>query len=140
MWELLISTTVAIQPSMKSRNKHTGNFIETKFEAINLPFAVSSLRHFLILASRSALYTHQQIADWTRRFWWECMEGKLAEHQNDELRKSAAVVSDIDTQWKLFLANTYSSRQLQNMDFSQVKLPSEWFENWRAELNSRTES
>jgi len=35
------------------------------------------------------------------------------------------ILADIETQWDLYLANTYSLSQLQQLDFEAVKLPVE---------------
>ena len=120
---------------MGHRNKYIGKFVETEFEPINEPFSIASLRHLLISALSSSLYTHQQIADWAGRFSHECLEGKLSEHENDKISKAADIAQDVNAQWDMFLYNTYSLEQLQNMDFSQVKLPADWFKEWHAELD-----
>lgn len=44
------------------------------------------------------------------------------------------ILEDISAQWDLFLANTFSLKELQQLDFSKVKLPIEWFEGWLKEL------
>jgi len=35
----------------------------------------------------------------------------------------------------LFLVNTYSLKELQNLDLSKVKLPQDWFIEWLKQLN-----
>ncbi|OIK10804.1 hypothetical protein BIV60_20255 [Bacillus sp. MUM 116] len=51
---------------------------------------------------------------------------------NSELYK---VLEDISAQWDLYLTNTYSLEELQQLDFSKVKLPKEWFDGWLKELS-----
>jgi hypothetical protein len=120
---------------MKSRNKYVGKFVETDFEPIDLQFSIASLKHLLDSAVSSNLYTHQQVADWACRFWSECMEGELSQSEDEEIIRAVEIALDVNSHWDMFLYNTYSLEQLQNMNFSQVELPSEWFEKWRAELN-----
>jgi hypothetical protein len=35
------------------------------------------------------------------------------------------------------LVNSYSLKELENMDLSKVKLPQEWYIQWLEELNKR---
>lgn len=48
--------------------------------------------------------------------------------------ETLAVAKDVDAQWELFLANTYTLAGLQGLDFSTVELPFDWFETWLLEL------
>lgn len=52
---------------------------------------------------------------------------KITEH-------ALLIARDIECQWDLFLANTYSLEELQKMDLTRVKLPLEWYERWLEEL------
>ena len=47
------------------------------------------------------------------------------------------VARDIECQWDLFLVNSYSLKELENIDLSKVKLPQEWYIQWLEELNER---
>ena len=47
------------------------------------------------------------------------------------------IARDIECQWDLFLVNTYSLEELQNLDFSKVKLPQDWFIEWLKQLNEK---
>jgi hypothetical protein len=40
------------------------------------------------------------------------------------------LLADVDAQWDLFLANTYSLEELRIQSFEGVRLPTEWFEEW----------
>lgn len=48
--------------------------------------------------------------------------------------KLYGILGDISAQWDLYLANTFSLIELQQLDFSKIKLPLEWFEDWLKEL------
>ena len=52
----------------------------------------------------------------------------------DALRIMETVVEDVDCQYELYLANTYTLEQLQHMDHSTVALPCEWFTQWLSQL------
>jgi len=116
---------------MARRNTYIGSWRETDFTPIHLPFDITTFQYLLATATLSTNpYTHQQIADWANRFWWECLEGSLTEATDPQVAEVAELAADIDAQWDLFLVNTYSLEELQVLDFSQVVLPEAWFHLW----------
>jgi hypothetical protein len=122
----------------KDPDKYIGRWRETPFQPIDLPFTVVSLDQLLLagVAADSA-YTHQQIADWAGRFFFAVTEGHLGEEPDAELLHASDVAIDIDAQWDLYLVNTFSLRELQSMDFSSVRLPDDWLQDWLAKLRER---
>lgn len=50
------------------------------------------------------------------------------------------IAADVDCQWMLFLANSYTLEQLQQLDFSSVRLPTEWFLDWQKQLSTLSPS
>ena len=52
------------------------------------------------------------------------------------IERVVRIAADVDCQWDLYLINTYSLKELQQLDFSTIKLPLEWFEDWRSELDA----
>ena len=44
------------------------------------------------------------------------------------------VAGDVEVQWDLYLANTYTLSELQALDFSRVELPRVWFTEWTNKL------
>ena len=120
-----------------ARNKYLGSWRESTFESIERAFSAESFRDLLLSATGPGPeFTHQQIADWSLRFWREVSEGSLGDARSPDLKRVAAVALDVDAQWDMYLSNTYSLSQLQTMDFSQVRLPLEWFDNWLSKLNA----
>ena len=79
-------------------------------------------------------YTHQQIADWARRLFQAAIEHDDRGLPTPVDPETLAVAKDVDAQWELFLANTYTLAGLQGLDFSTVELPFDWFETWLLEL------
>lgn len=77
-------------------------------------------------------YSHKQIAEWCERFWLKYSDIDAP----DEIEAIMPVLADVETQWDLFLANTYSLAQLQSMNYEPMRLPAEWFANWYAEANA----
>ena len=125
----------------RDKGKYFSSFTEPACQRIDLPFNIDSLRHVLKQAAfEQNVYTHQQISNWAWGFWWECDEGVLMEAAEDDAQLSAAaeIALDIDSQWDMFLFNTYSMEQLQSIDISKVQLPREWFQNWLEKIGSQT--
>jgi hypothetical protein len=46
------------------------------------------------------------------------------------------IAADVDCQWDLFLANTYTLEHLRQLDFAAVRLPTDWFLDWRKQLKN----
>ncbi len=71
-------------------------------------------------------YSHKQIAEWCDRYWCEYLDIDAA----PEVKRLLPVLADVDVQWDLYLANTYSFDQLRSMSLAQVQLPVAWFKDW----------
>ena len=100
---------------------------------LNLPYTRESLQLVLEYGLNSdQKYTHEEIADWCDKMFCKYLDVDCS----DELDHAISVAADVDCQWDLFLANTYSFDELKRMDFSKVKLPIEWFQDWIKELNT----
>ena len=119
----------------KDKSGYGGSWKESPFEKLELPFTVESLKKVLASgADKDSPYTHQQIADWCLRFWWEREESSLSRVEDERLDLAAEVAIDVDAQWGMYLANEFRLGELQLMDFSKVRLPEERFHSWQAEL------
>ena len=77
-------------------------------------------------------FTHRQIAEWCDRFWFAYVEMDAP----PEIDALLPVLADVDCQWDLYLVNTYSLEQLQELDLDQVRLPVEWFNEWAQRLGA----
>lgn len=77
-------------------------------------------------------YSHKQIAEWCERFWNKYCDVDAPK----EIEDIMPVLADIETQWDLYLANTYSTEELRKSNFESVILPVEWFTNWAEEANA----
>ncbi len=71
-------------------------------------------------------YTHKQIAEWCDRFWCQYLEADAPK----EIKKILPILTGVETQWDLFLVNTYSTEELRTQNFDQVRLPIAWFHEW----------
>ena len=101
---------------------------------IELEYSKGSLLTLLFYGENpdQSPYTHKQISEWCERFWNKYSDVDVAEN----IEKIMPILADVETQWDLYLVNTYSSSQLQQLDFETISLPLEWFKNWSAEANA----
>lgn len=75
-------------------------------------------------------YSHKQIAEWCDQFW--CLY--LDEDAPPDIEPLLPILTSVETQWDLYLANTYSLDELRARTFEEVRLPGVWFEEWIAEV------
>ena len=119
-------------PKRSGRNQVLGSWSETQCRKIDLPMTAASLRTLLEDGKApSGQYTHQEIADWCDRLRMRYLD----DDSTSGMDTAISVAADVDCQWDLFLANSYSLEELQKMDFSQVSLPKDWFADWLDQLN-----
>lgn len=100
---------------------------------IPLQFNAASVRTVLSWGAtpESAPYSHKQIAEWCDRFWCSYLESDAPE----DIEPLLPILTDVETQWDLFLANSFSIEQLQTQSFEHVKMPCEWFHDWLAQVS-----
>jgi hypothetical protein len=125
------------RPEQGGRNRYIGSWSETTPQAVPLQWSAASLQTVLAWGADpdSSPYSHQSIAHWCDQFTVAHMDADL---QDDaELQRALAIATVVDCQWDLYLANTYSLDQLQQLDFSSVRLPLDWFRSWQDQLGSR---
>ncbi|MCJ8337091.1 MAG: hypothetical protein MJK10_01345 [Pseudomonadales bacterium] len=94
-------------------------------------------QNFVVLLKSGAdryqsLYSHKQIAEWCEKFWYQYSDVDAPEGIENLL----CLLADVETQWDLFLVNTYSTDELQKMDLDKVKLPYSWFDGWLSEVEA----
>lgn len=75
-------------------------------------------------------YSHKQIAEWCDRFWCQYLDVDAA----PEIETLLPVLTDVETQWDLYLANTYSFEEIRTNDFEKEQMPKEWFNDWLQQL------
>ncbi|MDH0894472.1 MULTISPECIES: hypothetical protein [unclassified Pseudomonas] len=99
---------------------------------VDIPFTREAAMQMLKWGASPAAspYSHSQIADWCYDFLRSFREAKV----NAKVEKLLEILTDVDAQWELYLANTYSTEELQNREFENEKMPIEWFNNWLQEL------
>lgn len=96
----------------------------TKENAINL-------LHFGQNPDKSP-YSHKQIAEWCERFWNKYCDIDASE----EIEAIMPILADVETQWDLYLANTFTLIELQTMNFENVNLPISWFSDWMNQISA----
>jgi hypothetical protein len=73
-----------------------------------------------------APYSHQQIAEWCDAFWRQFVDVDAPE----DMERLLPILTDVETQWDLYLATTYSLDELRTQSFESERMPAEWFEDW----------
>ncbi|MGZ3681592.1 MAG: hypothetical protein ACXVDI_23770 [Ktedonobacterales bacterium] len=129
--------------SKRKRTRFVGAYAEPPAPSIRLPFTLVNFRALLAEGARlDARYTHQQIKAWADGFWWRFTMGPADPDASvpAEMKVAAALAQEIEMQWDMYLANTHTLQELQHLDFSQVRLPTEWFADWLTRLNELASS
>lgn len=125
--------------SKRKRTRYLDAYGQSPAPSIDLPLTLENFRDLLIAGARpDGRYTHQQIKDWAARFWGRHIRSEPVDptlKAPEEIRLAANLAQEIEAQWDMFLVNTYKPSELQHLDFSQVRLPYEWFADWLAQLN-----
>lgn len=137
------------QPDKKrrGRDRYIGKWTETPCQKLDLPFTKEGLRQVLIWGTTpdTAPATHQGIAHWCGQFTMfargqydetKSYKERKAIDSDASLRRMEDIAQDVECQWELFLANTYTFEQLKNMNHDVVRLPSEWFTQWLSKLEN----
>lgn len=70
------------------------------------------------VVNSSNKFSHQHICNWCDKYYMKYMDD--FNFYNSEVYK---VIEDISAQLDLYLSNTYSLEELQQLDFSKVELP-----------------
>lgn len=118
--------------SRKGRNKYVGFWTESDCRTIPLPFTKDSLSQVLHWGSlpSGSPFTHQEIARWCDRMHMAILDVDVA----PDMEPAIQVAADVDCQWEMFLANSFSLEQFQTLNYASVRLPIEWWVDWRAQL------
>lgn len=97
-----------------------------------MPFTRNSVIQMLSWGASPNLspYSHKQIAEWCDRFWCQYLDVDA----EPEIERLLPVLTDVETQWELYLANTYTLAELRSKDFEAEQMPTEWFNNWLRQL------
>ncbi|RMH92736.1 hypothetical protein EA797_03935 [Stutzerimonas zhaodongensis] len=97
-----------------------------------MPFTRASAVRMLTWGANpdSSPYSHKQIAEWCDRFWCKYLEVDA----DAEIENLLPILTHVETQWDLYLVNTYSIEALQTQDFEQEQMPKEWFNEWLSQL------
>jgi hypothetical protein len=103
---------------------------------IPLPFVPESVARVLAWGASpdAAPYSHKQVAEWCDAFWCCYLEVDAPA----EIERLLPLLTDVETQWDLYLANTYSLDQLRTRSFESERMPTEWFEEWLKALEAQS--
>lgn len=99
---------------------------------IDLPFTPASVELLLRHGANpdASPYSHKQIAEWCDRFWCRYIDIDA----EDEIERLLPVLTDIETQWDLYLVNKYSVEELRSDSYDGERMPAEWFVEWLGQI------
>lgn len=102
---------------------------------VGLPFTSEAVLQVLEWGAHpdSSPYSHKQIALWCDQFWCRYIDLDAP----PDIEKLLPILAEVETQWDLYLANTYSLEQLRANAFEDMSLPTEWFEEWLQQARTR---
>ena len=105
--------------------------------SIDLPHSFENLKELLtIICRKENKFSQSEIAKWCENLTMAFDDDKT-EELNEFDNIAFGIARDIECQWDLFLVNTYSLEELQNLDLSKVKLPQDWYIEWLTQLNEK---
>ncbi|WP_264741245.1 hypothetical protein [Cytobacillus firmus] len=111
-------------------------FINWNETVINLPYTFENLKILLnSFCNKENNFSHYEFTKWCDNLTM-AFDDDDADNLSERDGLAFRVARDIECQWDLYLINTYSYKELQNIDMSQVSLPQEWFLSWSEELKS----
>jgi len=112
----------------QKRTLKDATFMMISTSVIGLPFTRASAELLLQHGANpdATPYSHKQIAEWCDRFWCQYIDIDA----EDEIEKLLPVLTDVETQWDLYLANKYSIEELHSGSFDDERMPAEWFVEW----------
>ena len=106
--------------------------------SINLPYTFDNLKELLNkICKKENTFSQYEFAKWCDNLTmaFEDDDDETKDFNNkDEL--AFVIAREVECQWDLYLINTYSVKELQTLDLSQVSLPQKWLLKWLKELNS----
>lgn len=96
--------------------------------SIPLPFVPSNFVLLLQFGANPSTspYSHKQIAEWCDKFWCQYLDVDAPA----EIEVILPLLTDVETQWDLYLANTFTMEQLRSNGVENERMPVEWFEAW----------
>lgn len=102
---------------------------------IDFPFSSENLKNLLNSVCRKEnKFSQYEFGKWCNNLTM-AFDDDETEEWNEFDNIAFGIARDIECQWDLFLINTYSLKELQNLDLSKVKLPQDWFKEWLKQLN-----
>jgi hypothetical protein len=107
------------------------NFCNLNNTSIKLPYIYENLIVLLTQISKGK----NNFSDYDFAQWCDNFTIVFEDDEVSNITEHALLIArDIESQWDLFLVNTYSKEELQKMDLTKVKLSLEWYERWLEEL------
>jgi hypothetical protein len=101
---------------------------------VTLPFTPEAVIQVLEWGSHPerSPYSHKKIAGLCDRFWCQYIDVDAI----PEVERLPPTLTNVETQWDLYLANTYKIEELRSYSFEDERLPIEWFQDWLSKVKA----
>ncbi|MGF9891003.1 hypothetical protein [Priestia megaterium] len=96
-------------------------------------YTADSLKKVIKLALINSI-SHKELVDWCEDFLQEATKDTSISKDRSLNKKAIMVALDIENQWELFLSNTYTFEELQELNQNKVKFPKQWLEKWDSSI------
>ena len=92
-------------------------------------YTSDSLKKVIKLAVINSI-SHKELVDWCEAFLQEISKDTNIKVNRSLSKKAIMVALDIENQWELYLSNTYTLEELQDLEQKEVKMPIQWLKEW----------
>ncbi len=101
---------------------------------ITLPFTPEAVIQVLEWGAHPerSPHSHKQISEWCDRFWCQYIDVDAP----PEIERLLPILTDVEAQWDLYLANTYQIEVLRSRSFEEERLPVVWFQDWLSKVKA----
>ncbi|MFJ8086926.1 hypothetical protein ACIQ7N_01735 [Lysinibacillus sp. NPDC095746] len=90
-------------------------------------YSNENLKKAISLAINNQI-THKELVDWCFHYLNDVYFKDDEDNPLDD--RATKIVLDIDTQWEIYISNTFALSELQTLEFETVKMPIEWLKKW----------
>jgi hypothetical protein len=116
--------------------KGRGKVGETGAKDISFPLTKDNLKTLLIeLLNGTSNYSHQDFANLCSKHFVNIYSSEMDFEHFGIDDKTYEVINDVDTNWDIYLVNSYTIDQLKELNLSTVTLPEDWLKEWIKQLD-----
>lgn len=106
---------------------------------INFSYEPENLLKLLMDSqTENSKVTHYDLADWCEGYsrYWHKIDEKREVLLTPQQKSSLKVAESIDCQWELYVTSSFSLKELRELDFHTVSMPTKWINDWIIQLTN----